>query len=458
MKPRPKPQDSGTEELFRSKLKNIINLGHELVRLGELIDWARLEAHFAPYYKEAGRPGLPIRLVVGLHLLKHIEGLSDEAVCERWERDPYMQYFCGEEYFQHAFPLERSGMTHFRNRVGDEALETLLQETLAAAHRAGALSVRATEAVAVDTTVQEKAIAHPTEHGLLLAAIEQMGAQAKKAGLRLRQSYVRVARHAAMKTGRYLHAQQKKRARRQLKFMRVRLRRLIRDVRRKMERVPALSERAVKRLESALDRAWHIAHQKRGDKGYLYSWHATEVECISKGKARAPYEFGCKVSIATNLHPAKGGHFILQARALHGNPYDGHTLKTALDDVRDLVGRSPLRVAVDQGYKGHRLTGHPHTAVYITGQKRGVTDKIKRWLKRRAVVEPIIGHAKNDGLLGRNWLKGRTGDRCNTLLAAAGFNLRQLLRFLKRVPYFLRAFFCALLAAYYPLPLPPAIL
>src|SRR5882672_2183331 len=139
MKPRVKPQDSGTEELFRSKLKNIINLRHELVRLGELIDWARLEAHFTPYYKEAGRPGLPIRLVVGLQLLKHIEGLSDEAVCERWERDPYMQYFCGEEYFQHAFPLERSGMTHFRNRVGDEALETLLQETLAAAHRGGSV-------------------------------------------------------------------------------------------------------------------------------------------------------------------------------------------------------------------------------------------------------------------------------------------------------------------------------
>jgi IS5 family transposase len=440
MKPRPKAQESGTQELFRAKLKNIINLCHELVRLGDLIDWARLEEHFAPYYKPAGRPGLPIRLVVGLHLLKHIEGLSDEAVCERWERDPYMQYFCGEEYFQHAFPLERSGMTHFRNRVGDEALERLLQETLAAAHRAGALSVRATEAVAVDTTVQEKAIAHPTEHGLMLAAIEQLGAHAKKAGLNLRQSYVRVARRAAMKTGRYLHAQQRKRAKRQLKFMRVRLRRLIRDVRRKMQRIPALSERTVKHLETVLDRAWHIAHQQRGDRGYLYSWHATEVECISKGKARAPYEFGCKVSIATNLHAAKGGHFILQARALHGNPYDGHTLKRALDDVRELVGRSPLRVAVDQGYKGHRLTGHRHTAVYVTGQKRGVTEKIKRWLKRRAVVEPIIGHAKNDGLLGRNWLKGRRGDRCNTLLAAAGFNLRQLLRFLKRVPYFLRCF------------------
>src|SRR6266849_630332 len=133
MKPRVKLQDSGMEDLFRSKLKSIINLRHGLVRLGELLDWARLEAHFAPYYKEEGRPGLPIRLVVGLHLLKHIEGLSDEAVCARWERDPYMQYFCGEEYFQHAFPLERAGMTHFRNRVGEQALEALLQETLAAA-------------------------------------------------------------------------------------------------------------------------------------------------------------------------------------------------------------------------------------------------------------------------------------------------------------------------------------
>src|ERR1700694_1778250 len=244
----------------------------------------------------------------------------------------------------------------------------------------------------------------------MLTAIEHVGGQTKKAGLNVRQSYVRVARHAAMKTGRYLHAKQKKRARRQLKFMRVRLRRLMRDVRRKIERVPALSERTVKRLDNALGRAWRIAHQQRGDQGYLYSWHAPEVECISKGKARAPYEFGCKVSIATNLHPPQGGDFILQARALHGNPYDGHTLKLALDDVRDIVGRSPLRAAVDQGYKGHRLTGHPHTAVYITGQKRGVTVKIKRWLKRRAVVEPIIGHAKNDGLLGRNWLKGRTGD------------------------------------------------
>jgi IS5 family transposase len=281
---------------------------------------------------------------------------------------------------------------------------------------------------------------------LLLTAIEQWGAQAKKSGLRLRQSYVRVARRAAMKTGRYLHAQQKKRAKKQIKFMRVRLRRLQRDIRRKMAAAAGLSERQAKRLEIALSKAWRIAQQRRGDPGYLYSWHATEVECISKGKARAPYEFGCKVSLATNLHPAKGGHFILHAQALHGNPYDGHTLAAALEDIRKIVGRAPQRVAVDQGYKGHRIT-LPHTAVYITGQRHGVTEKIKLWLKRRAVVEPVIGHAKNDGLLERNWLGGRVGDRSNALLAAVGFNLRQLFRFLKRRKLFLRSFLQPLLAA-----------
>ena len=322
-----------------------------------------------------------------------------------------MQYFCGEEYFQHAFPLERSGMTHFRHRVGEQALETLLQETLAAAYRGGALSVKATEAVAVDTTVQEKAIAHPTEHGLLLTAIEQLGAQAKKSGLRLRQSYVRVARRAAMKTGRYLHAQQRKRANKQVKFLRVRLRRLQRDIRRKMASAAAMAERrkgngwkwpwprpGASRSSGAAMRVISIPGMPRKWNVSAKAKHARRTS----SDARFPWPPIC-------IRP-KGGHFILHAQALHGNPYDGHTLAAALEDIRKTVGRVPQRVAVDQGYKGHRIT-LPHTAVYLTGQRRGVTETIKRWLKRRAVVEPVIGHAKNDGLLGRNWLAGRAGDR-----------------------------------------------
>jgi IS5 family transposase len=209
-----------------------------------------------------------------------------------------------------------------------------------------------------------------------------------------------------------------------------------------MKRVRALSERSAKRLTSALDRAWHIAHQKRGDKGYLYSWYAPELECISKGKARAPNEFGCKVSIATNLPPAKGGHFILQARALHGNPYDGHTLQGALDEVRDMVSRSPLRAAVDQGYKGapaHRSS--PHCGEYLRAETR-----LHR--QDQTLVKAPRGcrtRYRPRRLLGRNWLKGRLGDSCNALLAAAGFQSPATPPLPEQcLLFFARVFLCAL--------------
>ena len=429
MKPK-RVEPSGMEDMFRSKLSSIINMKHPLVRLAHLIDWPKLEHHFLSYYAEEGRPGVPIRLVVGLHLLKHIEALSDESVCASWERDPYMQYFCGEEYFQHRMPLERSGLTHFRHRVGESALETLLQESLAAAHRAGAIDARALAEVAVDTTVQEKAIAHPTDHALLLTAIEHLGDAAKGVGIVLRQSYVRVAKTSSIKAGRYIHAKQMKRAKREQRFMRVRLKRLIRDVERKQPMAVNASMASLVRLDVALRKAAQFAQQKRGDKDYVYSWHAPETECIGKGKARKPWEFGCKVSLATNTKPARGGHFILHAQALHGRPYDGHTLKGALEHIQKITGHMPSKVVLDKGYKGHGCDDYPATDVFITGQKRGVTEKIKRWMKRRTVIEPIIGHTKNDGLMGRNYLHGRQGDRINATLAAAGFNLRQLLRFL----------------------------
>ncbi len=191
-----------SEDLFRTHLKNIINLRHPLVKLSQLIDWNHLNEKLSVHYASAGRPGLSIRLMVGLQLLKHIEGLSDEVVCERWERDPYMQYFCGEEYFQHRFPCERSSLTHFRHRMGEEALELLLQESLAAAHRAKAIAPKDLKAVSIDTTVQEKAIAHPTEHGLLLKALEHLVVSAEKSGIKLRQSYRHVAKKAAIRCGR----------------------------------------------------------------------------------------------------------------------------------------------------------------------------------------------------------------------------------------------------------------
>jgi IS5 family transposase len=260
----------------------------------------------------------------------------------------------------------------------------------------------------------------------MLKAITKLAEVAKACGIKVRQSYKRVAKEASIMVGRYVHARQMKRAKKKLKFIRTRLKRLSRDVRRKAE---AQFEDIPQKLKDTLKKADHIAKQKRGDPDYLYAWHAPEVECISKGKARKPYEFGCKVSIATQLHASKGGkHFILGAQALHGRPYDGHTLGKALDQLEEIIGRVPEQSYVDKGYKGHGC--QERTRVYMSGQKKGVTQKIKRNIKRRSVIEPIIGHAKNDGHLGRHWLKGKKGDQLNTLFSAVGFNLRQLLSYL----------------------------
>ena len=208
---RPKQQETtGSSDLFRARLDQIINMKHELARLAGKIDWDWIDREIAPLYSDKGRPGIETRFAIGLLLLKHIYGLSDEAVCERWVYDPYFQHFTGEEFFQHEFPHERSDLSHWRKRLGDK-LELLLAESLRVAHEAGALRTRDIKRVTADTTVQPKNVTFPTDAKLLHAAIKGIVRLAKKHGVRLRQSYLRVAMHAAMMAGRYAHAKQFKR-------------------------------------------------------------------------------------------------------------------------------------------------------------------------------------------------------------------------------------------------------
>jgi len=291
------------------------------------------------------------------------------------------------------------------------------------AHRTGAIETKDLERVVVDTTVQEKAIAHPSDARLMHRAIEKLVDLAKREGIELRQSYLRVAKRAAIMVGRYTHAHQFKRARRELKFLRTRLGRIIRDIRRKIEGAPALEDR----FGPLLDLAHRVRHQEQRQRGpKVYSLHAPEVECIGKGKARAPYEFGCKVSIATPATAPKGGQFVLHAKALHGNPYDGHTLGPVIADLEKLTGVAARRIHGDKGYRGHNYPDR--FKVWISGQVRRVTKAIRREMRRRAAVEPVIGHLKDDHRLRRNHLKGRDGDRINAVLAAAGYNFSLLRR------------------------------
>ncbi len=425
---RPKQQQKAQhDDLFRARLDQIINMKHALVALADKIDWAWLDAQLAWCFSAHGRPAEPVRFMIGMFLLKHTYALSDEQVWDRWVQDPYFQYFTGEEFFQHALPHERSGLSHWRKRIGDH-LDILLAESLRLAHDTGALKKSDLARVTIDTTVQPKNVAFPTDARLLETAIRQLGKLAREHNVPLRQSYRRVARRAAMMAGRYAHAKQFKRMNRRIKFLRTRLGRLIRDIGRKIDSDEDLQEA----FAVALGRASQIRGQKQRQRGWkLYSWHAPETECIGKGKARTPYEFGVKVSLTTTNKRCKGGQFILHAKALPGNPYDGHTLKEVIAETEALTGREIERVYVDKGYRGHDAL-KPYR-VFKSGQKRGVHGQIKRELRRRSAIEPVIGHCKSDGHLGRNFLKGRLGDRINAVMSAVGYNLRLILKWLKKL-------------------------
>lgn len=274
--------------------------------------------------------------------------------------------------------------------------------------------------------MQPKNATFPTDAKLLHAAIKGLNHLARKYGVPLRQSYLRVAKRAAMMAGRYAHAKQFNRHRRQLSFLRARLGRLIRDINRKIAGQADLE--AV--FEWPLIKANQIRSQQQRQRGWkLYSFHAPEVECIGKGKASAPYEFGVKVSVVTTNARAPGGQFVLHAKALSGNPYDGHTLAPIIAETQKLTGRAIERAYVDKGYRGHG-TPQPHR-IFISGQKRGVFGRIKRELRRRSAIEAVIGHMKTDGHLGRCYLKGPAGDAANAILTAVGYNLRLVLAWLR---------------------------
>ncbi len=277
---RPKqPKVEPQEDLFRARLETLVDPRHPLVRMAALIDWGRFAVEFGPLYTDGGRPGLPTRQMVGLHLLKHMDGLSDAAVCARYLDSPYAQLFCGETYFQHALPLDRSSLTRWRQRIGPERLELLLAESLAAAQRGGAVAEKHLRRVTIDTTVQPKAVAHPTDSKLLHRAIEILVRLARRQGVCLRQSCLRVAKRARREAAKLIHSGRPRQAERRVRQMRTWLGRLFRDIGRK-----TVGNASVKTaLAGPLELVGRLLRQRRDDRGRdkLYSLHATEVECIN---------------------------------------------------------------------------------------------------------------------------------------------------------------------------------
>ena len=311
--------------------------------------------------------------------------------------------------------------------------------------RLGAAKPADFPAVIVDTTVQEKAITFPTDAKLMHRARERLVQLAKKHGVALRQSYTRVGKIALIKHQRYAHAKQFKRANRRSAAAHHAGRG---DPRHRPQDRRATGAEQVFALPLSLAR--RVREQRQRERGKkIYSLHAPEVECIGKGKAHKPYEFGVKVSVATPLHRCRGGQFVAHVKAMPGNPYDGHTLATIIPAIENTIGASLGKIVADAGYRGHNAPKDKMFKVHVAGYKRGLTPAVKRALRRRSAVEPVIGHLKNDHRMGRNYLAVSEGDAANAVLAAVGYNFRLLLLWLRLL--------CAFFLALFTIPAAPPI-
>jgi IS5 family transposase len=415
----PKPAVPQSGALFQQTLLEMINPKHPLVKLADTINWAEIERTFGAHFvSTTGRPALRPRLVAGLLYLQHAYDCSDEVIINTWVENPYVQYFTGETYFQTESPLDSSSLTRWRKRIGEEGVETLLMVSIEAARQLGMMKEASVDRIIVDTTVMPKAIAHPTDSRLLEKSREHLVKLAAVHQIPLRQNYNRQAPRLAAQVGRYAHAKQYKRMRKAVRTLKTRVGRVQREIERKFDRIPEVQQAKARDL---LNRTNRILTQKTKDKNKLYALHAPEVECISKGKARTPYEFGVKVSIAATLKE----NIIVGMRSMPGNPYDGHTLAETLEQVSILTNRSPKTVIVDKGYQGIDI---PNVRILRSGQKRGITRALHKMIKRRSAIEPTIGHMKMDGRLDRNPLKGALGDALHAVLCGAGHNIRLLLK------------------------------
>ena len=419
----PKPRTPENNDLFRQRLDELVNLSHPLVQLAQHIDWSVFEHGWVGFFpSHRGRPATRPRLVAGLLYLQHTFALSDEAVVWGWVENPYWQLFCGETWFQHQPPIDPSSLTRWRQRIGAEGMEWLLAQTIEAAASAKVIKQHSLDKVIVDSTVQEKAIAYPTDSKLLNRGRQQLVQLVAETGITLRQNYNRIAPKLAGQIARYAHAKQYRRMRSHLKKLKTLVGRVWRDVSRQLAQVP---QHLKPKVTDLLQKVERLLKQQPQDNHKLYSLHAPEVECISKGKLRQPYEFGVKVSVMTTH---KEG-LVVGMRSLPGNPYDGHTLHLALEQAAVLMQQQPKEVFVDLGYRG--ATVPAGVKVYHRKLRRGITARLKRDIRRRSAIEPVIGHMKNDGRLRRNWLQGTEGDAFHAILCGCGHNLRMILRKLR---------------------------
>lgn len=409
MKPIKKPQNQTS--LFFS-FESSLNHKHPLFILANQINWSLFEHAFEDLYcKNNGRPAKPIRLMVGLLILKHLRNISDESVVEQWSENNYYQYFCGETSFVCGVPCEPSELVHFRKRIGEQGIELILQESI----RVNGQD-KDDDQVSIDTTVQEKNITFPTDAKLHKKIITKCRQIADKEQLQVRQSYTRTLKTLSRDQRFRNHPKNKAKALKADRKIKTIAGRLVRELERN------LPPHSVHQTDLELFK--RVLAQKRTDKDKVYSLHEPDTCCISKGKEHKKYEFGNKASIVKTTTGV-----IIGAMGFR-NPYDGHTLTPVLQQVKKMLGKLPKTATVDRGYRGVSKIEETQILVPkapIKSQSRYMTNKLRKAHRKRAAIEPIIGHVKHDHRMNRNFYKGIVGDNINIMLAAAGFNFKRMM-------------------------------
>jgi len=399
-------------------LGELLNPKHGLYLLSNEIDWDYFEKEFSPLYSKKGRPAHPIRLMVSLLILKSIYNLSDEKLVEEhWEMNVYFQYFSGKKHQQWKQPCAASDLVYFRKRIGIQGVEKIFKHSI---------DIHGNDSqdpnVSIDSTVQEKNITYPTDSKLQKKIIDKCVKTAKEEGLFLRRSYKRTSKQLVRDTYNGTHVKRRKKANAAKRKLKTIAGRLVRELERK------LPSSSIKRRDLEIFKK--VLSQTTKSKNKIYSLHEPEVYCIAKGKAHKKYEYGCKASVVLTQ---KTG-IIVGAMTFKTNVYDGHTLEDVLTQTKELTGRYPLNAWVDRGYKGKKTIGETNINMPKPPLKRDSEyqkRKKRKHFRKRAAIEPIIGHLKQDHRAVRNYLKGQDGDSINFIMAAAGFNFNKLMKKLK---------------------------
>lgn len=403
---------------------DMLDSNDPLVVLADTIQWSKFENEFAKFYSKNGRPAKPIRLMVGLLLLKQLENLSDENVVLQWKRNPYFQYFCGYSDFQTALPCHSTDLVYFRNRIGVEGFEYIFKHSIEL-HNDEKINE---ERVIVDTTVQESNLTYPTDGKLAIKIINHLHKIAKQENIKLRRSYIKEIKGHRINLRFFRHPKKIKKAKGSMKRLRTIAKTLLRDIDRKFADNLDLHNKYALKFYLYM----RVLLQEKHTKNKIYSLHETDAYAVNKGKDNKGYEYGTKASIVTT----KDSGIIVGVAAHKKNEHDSKTLQAALENTVSNVGPKTINEAVcDRGYKGKKeVTINDHTISISTPGKQCKRDtqkqiqEKKEKFKRRAAIEPVIGHLKSDHRMERNYLKGFLGDQINLLLAATAFNLKKWMR------------------------------